>query len=510
MPDLARQPRHTVTGAQRRATLSRLAGAVTGARLIGDGEIPVTAITCDSRRVTPGALFVAITGLTTEGVRFVPEALARGAAAVVSEPHAAPGRAGVPWLVVPDARAALAGLSRAFFGAPDEALTVCGITGTKGKTTTSILLAAALEAAGRPTGVIGTLGTLSAGHRSPGAHTTPEAPDLYATLDGFRTAGCAAAVLEVSSHALALQRVAGMRFALAVFTNLTRDHLDFHKDMESYFAVKARLFAGLPPEAAMAVNLDDPFAPRLIQPARTRVVTYGRTTRADIHPLESQLTRDGIRLRARTPAGDVEIASPLVGPPNLANLLAALAAAHALGLAPEAAARGLASVAGIPGRLERVEAGQDFTVLVDFAHTPDALDNVLRAARGLTAGRLLVVFGCGGDRDRGKRPLMGEVAARGADALWLTSDNPRTEDPIAIIRDVEAGFPPPGTGAERHVEADRERAIGAALAAAAPGDVVVIAGKGHETEQILADRRVPFDDREVARRALRGHPGRGR
>ncbi len=481
------------------ATLSRLAHGVEGARLTG-GDPAIGGITHDSRRVEPGHLFVAIPGLRHDGSAFVADALARGAVAVAAE---APPRPGCAWLQVPDARAALAGLARSFFGAPDAALTMAGITGTNGKTTTALLLAAACDAAGMPAGVLGTLGARTGAAERPGILTTPEAPDLYAALSEMRTAGRRAAVLEVSSHALALKRVDGMKFDVAVFTNLTRDHLDFHKNMDQYFAAKARLFAGLPPHAAMAVNLDDPFGTRLLSPSRTRVVTYGRATRADILPLRIESNASGLHLQVQTPAGTVRVASPLVGRPNLYNILAARAAAHALGLDLEQAAAGIATVDRIPGRAERVDEGQPFTVLVDYAHTDDALVNILEVARELTAGRVIAVFGCGGDRDRTKRPLMGAAAARLADVAILTSDNPRSEDPAAIIAEVEAGFADPRSRARRMVEPDRAAAIAMAVEEAAPGDLVLIAGKGHETHQILAHGRIPFDDREVARKALR-------
>jgi UDP-N-acetylmuramoyl-L-alanyl-D-glutamate--2,6-diaminopimelate ligase len=490
-------------------SLSRLASAVRGSRLASRGDVAVTGIAYDSRRVRPGELFVAVAGAVHDGRAFVGDAVDRGAAAVASETDPGPTAQGRPWLQVPDARGALAALARAYHHAPDERLVMVGITGTNGKTTTAILLAAACEAAGLPAGVVGTLG-VAAGcdprtgvDFRPTAHTTPEAPDLYAALDEIAAAGRRAAVLEVSSHALALQRVEGMQFDVAVFTNLTRDHLDFHENMDNYFAAKARLFAGLPPDAAMAVNLDDPFGTRLVPPSRPRVVTYGRATRADILPLKIDSSRAGLRLELATPAGRLEVESPLVGQPNVYNILATVAAAHALDLDPDKAAEGIARVRAIPGRAQLIDEGQDFLVFVDYAHTDDALVNVLGAARELSTSRVIVVFGCGGDRDRTKRPLMGAAAARLADVAILTSDNPRSEDPQAIIAEVATGFDATGARAARRIEPDRAVAIALAIHEARPGDVVVIAGKGHEAEQILADGRVPFDDREVARDALR-------
>jgi UDP-N-acetylmuramoyl-L-alanyl-D-glutamate--2,6-diaminopimelate ligase len=494
--------------------LSRLASAVADARVIRGGDAAVTGVTHDSRRVEEGDLFVAVPGREHDGLSFVVEALSRGATAVAAEAGPVPAAAGVPWLQVPDARIALAVLARAHYHAPDERLRTIGITGTNGKTTTAILLAAACEAAGLPAGVVGTLGRRSRAGAAgaveflPGSHTTPEAPELYAALDEMCASGLEAAVLEVSSHALALERVHGMQFDVAVFTNLTRDHLDYHENMENYFAAKARLFAGLPPDAAMAVNLDDPFGTRLTSPSRTRVVTYGRATRADILPLSMESSRAGLRLKLRTPAGELEVNSPLVGLPNVYNILAAMAAATALDLDPEQAAAGIARIGRIPGRAESIEAGQDFLVLVDYAHTDDALVNILGVARELAAKRVIVVFGCGGDRDRTKRPLMGAAAARLADLAILTSDNPRTEDPLSIIDQVAAGFEDRSARAVRKIEPDRAAAITMAIREAQAGDVVVIAGKGHEPEQILAHGRVPFDDREVAREALQTRAGR--
>ena len=486
--------------------LTELAAFLEGGQPVGDPLI--TGLTHDSRRVRPGYLFAALQGERADGLDFVDEAVAQGATAVLCDRPAPEVYAGLPWLRVADARGALARLARAFWGAPDRDLTVVGITGTNGKTTTAVLLAAALEAAGLPTGVVGTLGARTGAGWQPTGYTTPEAPDLFARLDEMRTGGRRAAVIEVSSHALVLKRVESVEFDVAVFTNLSRDHLDFHRDMERYFAAKARLFASLPPHAAMAVNLDDPFGTRLLTPPRLRVVTYGRATRAAILPLETTSDRAGMRVRLQTPSGPLDVHSHLVGLPNLYNIMAAVAAACALDLDLARVAEGIASVKGIPGRAEVVDEGQDYTVLVDYAHTDDALVNILRVARELTEGRVLVVFGCGGDRDRTKRPLMGAAASRLADVAVLTSDNPRSEDPRTILEEVAAGMQGDRSRAECLIEPDRAAAIALAMSRAESGDVLVIAGKGHETEQILADRRIPFDDREEARRALRDRLGK--
>ncbi|MFQ5767054.1 MAG: UDP-N-acetylmuramoyl-L-alanyl-D-glutamate--2,6-diaminopimelate ligase [Acidobacteriota bacterium] len=489
-------------------TLAQLAGQLPDARLNGPAHLAISGVSCDSRRVAPGDLFVAVAGERHHGDEFLAEAVSRGAAALVSDRPPQP-RFGLPWIQVKTTRVALALLARRIHQAPDSRLQVVGITGTNGKTTTAVLLAAALEAAGRPAGVIGTLGTrLPGGPFIPGLLTTPEAPDLYADLDAMAAAGCRAAVLEVSSHALALNRVLGMEFAAAVFTNLTRDHLDFHKNMENYFAAKARLFTGLPPNAAMAVNLDDPFGTRLYSPSRPRVVTYGRATRAAVLPLSMEAGRTGTRLKLKTPAGEIRLKTPLVGLPNVYNVMAALATAAALELDLRQAAQGIASVEAIPGRAEAIDEGQPFQVLIDFAHTDDALMNILKVARDLTDGRVILVFGCGGDRDRSKRPLMGAAAAQLAHRAIITSDNPRSESPEEIIRQVVAGFDAAGTHARRAVEPDRIRAIQQAVAEARHGDLVLIAGKGHESVQIVGNQRIPLDDGEVVRQALRRRLGK--
>lgn len=469
-----------------------------------------TGVAYDSRRVTPGAVFVAIRGQQADGVAFAPQAVARGAAAVVAEtPVAADVR--VPWLVVPDARRALALLADRCFGHPSGALRVVGITGTNGKTTTGYLLRAMFEAAGLRCGLIGTVIYNVGGGDQPADRTTPEAPDLQQMLHGMVANGCGAAVMEVSSHALALKRVDGMTFAAGVFTNLTRDHLDFHEDMESYFAAKRRLFELLPPGAPGVVNLDDPRGAAL---ARTlaRPVTYALRTAADVTPEPFDLALGGLTFTARTPAGPVQVHSRLVGRPNVYNVLAAIATATALDLPVSAIEAGLERLPGVPGRFELVSGSDDdVSVVVDYAHTDDALKNLLETARALAPARLFTVFGCGGDRDRTKRPLMGAVAGRLSDVVVITSDNPRSEDPLRIIDEVRRGVPAPvarpaartgATNPEVLVITDRREAIGRAIDSAGPGDLVVIAGKGHEKTQVIGDRTLPFDDVAVAREAL--------
>ena len=467
----------------------------------------VTAVAFDSRRVEPGAVFVAIRGQHADGADFAAEAVGRGAALVVSESCARPGAEG-RWVRVGDARLAIAELAAAFHGDPSRDLTVVGVTGTNGKTTTTYLLAAIFEAASRPCGRIGTVTYRIGAAETEAPHTTPEAPDVQALLRGMVGQGAAACVMEASSHALSMRRVDCTCFDAAVFTNLTRDHLDFHADMAAYFEAKRRLFDMLPPGAPWVVNLDDPAGRRLAGMAG-RPVTYAvEDGGADVRPERLASTRAGTRLDVRTPRGRLELRSPLPGRVNAYNVLAAAAAALALDVPPPAVEQGVAALGGVPGRFEVVSSpDDDVWVLLDFAHTDDALRAVLGAVRELGAGRLVSVFGCGGDRDRDKRPLMGAVAARLSDLVVLTSDNPRSEDPDLIIDQIRSGVlsTAGGEGGCRHLAiADRRAAIERAIAEAEPGDTVVIAGKGHEREQVIGDVRLPFEDRVVAREALAG------
>ncbi len=479
--------------------LGALAARLASPVLTADPELDVKDVAHDSRRCGAGTLFVAISGLTTDGNRYVDAARKKGAVAVVSE--AAP-QTGIPWIQVPDAREALAVLSAAAQGDPAQAFTLVGVTGTNGKTTTTYLIDAALREAGHTVGLVGTVQYRVGQRLSEAVRTTPEASDLQALFREMVDAGCTDAVLEVSSHSLTLKRVHGCAFRVAVFTNLTRDHLDFHGDMDAYFAAKRALFdTYLRPDGHALVNADDDRAPALAAASRGTVWTYGIDRPADIQAEQIDLSLRGTRFRARTPRGVVEIATPLIGRFNVENLLAALGACLALGLPTDAIARGLASVTGVPGRLERIERGQDFTVIVDYAHTDDALKNLLETVRGLQPRRLITVFGCGGDRDRSKRPLMGAVATRLSDVVVVTSDNPRSEPPESIVDDILRGMGAAGRK-EGHVVVDRRDAIARALEMAQPGDAVVIAGKGHETYQVLRDRTIPFDDRQVARDVL--------
>jgi UDP-N-acetylmuramoyl-L-alanyl-D-glutamate--2,6-diaminopimelate ligase len=486
-------------------TLEELIGSGPGGRLVPTdattADPVITSIVHRASDAGPGALFCALPGLRADGHDFAAEAVARGAAAAMVE-RPLPGL-GAPQVVVGDARLGMALAAAALAGHPSDALTVVGVTGTNGKTTSAFLLRAVLEAAGHRCGLIGTIEARVGGEVEPVHHTTPDAVDLQLLLARMRDAGDTACAMEVSSHALMQRRVAGTRFAAALFTNLTRDHLDYHPDVEDYFAAKRRLFARPADEGADqpgAANLDDEFGRRLVR--ETGALGFAVDAAAEVRPEAIRGLDTGITTRIATPRGPVEIESRLRGGFNLSNITGVTAVAELLDLPHEALAAGIASVGGVPGRFEAIEAGQPFPVIVDYAHTPDSLDNVLRAARELVgAGRLIVVFGCGGDRDRGKRPQMGAVARRLADVAVVTSDNPRTEDPDAIIAEILAGAEGP---AELVVEPDRRAAIGWAIGRGGRGDVVVIAGKGHEQGQERHGVVTPFDDRDVARSALMG------
>jgi UDP-N-acetylmuramoyl-L-alanyl-D-glutamate--2,6-diaminopimelate ligase len=411
-----------------------------------------------------------------------------------------------PWLVARDARLALALLADRFYNHPSRRLSVVGITGTNGKTTTAYLLASILDAAGRKAGLLGTVVYRTGSGEREASRTTPEAPDVQHLLDEMTQQGCRSAVMEVSSHALSLKRVDGIQFAAAIFTNLTRDHLDFHADMESYFAAKRRLFELLPRDAPGVINADDPRADALARVCG-RPVTYGVSRPADVTPGPATLDLSGLTFDVRTPRGAVAVRSRLVGRPNVYNILAATAAAVALGVPDAAIARGVNELPGVPGRFEVVsDPSDDVTVVVDYAHTDDALRNLLETARPLAKGRVITVFGCGGDRDRTKRPLMGVVAARLSDVVVITSDNPRSEDPSRIIDEIHRGISAGQPGQAREVVdlVDRAEAISRAVSMASPGDLVLIAGKGHEKYQQIGARVLPFDDGAVARSALAG------
>ncbi len=462
---------------------------------------PVAGLGYDSRRVEPGFLFFAFPGAHADGRRFARQAMERGALAVVSESARPEGFTGA-WIQVEHGRRALARMAGCFYGHATERLTLTGITGTNGKTTTAFLLDSMLAAAGLTSALVGTIEYRLAGERLAAVNTTPESLELYQLFDRLERRGGTHVTMEVSSHALALGRVHGMRFHTAVFTNLSRDHLDYHETMEEYFAAKRMLFAGqqtTPPRFAV-LNRDDPYARRIEPAAGTETLWYGLSDQAALRGVDVSAGFDGIRMRVLWPEGGLEAASPLLGTMNVYNILAACGAGLALGLDAETIARGIAQCTAVPGRFERVDQGQPFLVVVDYAHTDDALRNAIAAARALAPRRVITLFGCGGDRDRAKRPLMGKAAGSASDFVVLTSDNPRSEDPLDIINDALVGLRRHDTA--HAIEPDREKAIRRALVEAGPRDLVLIAGKGHETYQVLRDRTIGFDDREVVRRLL--------
>ncbi len=470
-------------------------------------EAAVLGLEYDSRKVAPGFLFFAFPGQRTDGRRYAREALERGALAVLSQSERPPGFDGC-WIEVEHGRRALALAARSLYRRPDERIRITGITGTNGKTTTSYLLDSILRAAGKQTALVGTVEYHLAGQVLPAANTTPESLDLYRIFDRLERAGGDHATIEVSSHALALGRVYGIQFHAAVFTNLTRDHLDFHVTMEDYFAAKRALFEGsgaAAPHLAV-INHDDEYGRSLSPAGTTEVLWYGmgeppRGARA-LRAREVASGFEGLRMEAALEGASFEIVSPLIGKINVYNILAACAAGLGLGFDAATIRRGVAELASVPGRFERIDEGQPFLVVVDYAHTDDALRNVIAVARSLKPKRVITLFGCGGDRDRAKRPLMGQAAAEASDFVVLTSDNPRSEDPLDIINDALVGLRRLDT--PHLIEPDREKAIHSALEKARAGDTVIIAGKGHEPYQVLKDRTIAFDDREAARRVLRG------
>src|SRR6266851_3815076 len=477
-------------------------GLIRADEAAGDGV--VTGIAYDSRGVERGNVFVAMQGLHADGAAFARQAIERGAMAVVSE-RPAPPDVPVAWVVVEDARLALAVLAAAFWRHPSADMQVVGITGTNGKTTTAYLVASILDAAGIRCGVLGTVGYRIGDEMREATRTTPEATEVQSLLREMVDGGCGACAMEVSSHALSLRRVDETRFAVAVFTNLTRDHLDFHDDMEAYFQAKRRLFEMLPPDAPAVINLDDPRGVALSE-AGARPVTYAINRSADVTPGPLSLSLEGLAFDVRTPRGVLRIRSALVGRPNAYNILAAVSTGTSLGVAPEAIERGVSALRGVPGRFQVISSPKDeVTVIVDYAHTDDALRNLLETTRLLARGRLITVFGCGGDRDRTKRPLMGAVAGRLSDLILITSDNPRTEDPRRIIEEIQRGITADTRRDSRQrllTIVDRREAISKAIELARPGDLVLVAGKGHEKYQVIGSQVLPFDDVAVVREAL--------
>ena len=474
------------------------------------GNPDVTSVEYDSRRVKPGCAFVAMRGETSDGNRFVDKAIQAGAVAIITDSSKETPREGVAWAVVPHGRRALARVSENFYRHPAERIAVTGITGTNGKSTTAFLIESILTAAGRKSALIGTIEYHVAGKIYPAPHTTPEALELAQLFHEAIGQGATDAVMEVSSHALAQQRIYGVPFDAAVFTNLTRDHLDYHQTMDEYFAAKRVLFEGCgtdPPRVAVT-NLDDEHGTALANFSRKRssiVLTYG-WDRGDFHAQNVEISPRGTRFDLVAPQETIAIFSPLIGRVNVYNILAAAAAASARGCSSQAVFKGISSLTHVPGRFQRIDCGQPFTVVVDYAHTDDALRNLTALAREFVSrdggkARVITVFGCGGDRDRAKRPLMAEAAGKGSDFVVLTSDNPRSEDPLAIINDAMVGLQK--TGVKYSVEPDRRTAIGLAISEARPGDIVLLAGKGHEKVQVARDGSHPFNDVEVARGVLR-------
>jgi UDP-N-acetylmuramoyl-L-alanyl-D-glutamate--2,6-diaminopimelate ligase len=461
----------------------------------------------DSRRVKPGYLFFAFPGARVDGRQFAEQAAKNGAIAVVSELASPEGLSDRPWIQVQHGRQALALASKTFYGRLDEKIPLVGITGTNGKTTTSYLVDSILRAAGRTTMLAGTIEYHLGSKILPAANTTPESLDLHrmlAELDAM-TGDAKAATMEVSSHALALGRVYALQFHTAVFTNLTQDHLDFHVTMEDYFAAKQLLFTGYgaPPPRYAVINRDDPHSRRLVPPNTSETLSYGLGSESMVRARHIHSGLTGLRFDVGYDKIRFEIRSPLIGKINVYNILAACCVGMTFQLQPEAIARGIAACAGVPGRFERVDEGQPFAVVVDYSHTDDALRNAISVARTLDARRVITLFGCGGDRDRAKRPLMGQAAGELSDLVILTSDNPRSEDPLQIMNDVLVGLR--RTDTRTIVEPDRAAAIRKAIEEAHAGDIVILAGKGHETYQIFRDRTIHFDDREVAREALRAY-----
>jgi len=480
------------------------------------GNPQVTGLDYDSRRIRPGVLFIAMKGESSDGNRFIDAALTAGAVAIVTDSASeaerlaqSEGPAQIAWAQVSHGRRALARLSANFYKRPAERIANIGITGTNGKSTTAFILESILQAAGRKTILIGTIEYHVAGKILPAPHTTPESLELNQLLAEGLALGVTDSVMEVSSHALAQQRVFGIPFDVAVFTNLTRDHLDYHHTMDEYFRAKQILFEGCgtePPRAAV-VNIDDEHGRQLLALAKKKssaAYSYGFTS-GDFHAESIEITPRGTRFQLITPNQTLEVFSPLIGKVNVYNILAASAAACARNCPPEAVAQGIANLACVPGRFQRVDCSQPFTVVVDYAHTDDALRNLTALARDFVAhaglkSRVITLFGCGGDRDRAKRPLMGEAAGKGSDFVVLTSDNPRSEDPLAIMNDALVGLQKTGT---RYVtEPDRRKAIALAIGEAKSGDIVLLAGKGHEKVQVIKGQSIPFDDVEVARETL--------
>lgn len=496
----------------------RLGDLLTGldqAIIHGNPDQEISGVRYDSRSVMPGDLFVAMSGQKADGHQFLDEAVRRGAAALLVKKDKLPiPKAGITVTEVPDTRKALALASNIFYGFPSRSMVLIGITGTNGKTTSSYLIKGILEAAEKRVGLIGTISYQMGGEQIPAPHTTPESADLQEILAKMRDRGIDYVVMEVSSHALEQDRVFGTAFDIALFTNLTQDHLDYHITMEEYFRAKLRLFQDLKPKGEIKIrgiiNLDDPWGRQIIGEMKFPCLSYSLADKGDIIATECSVGSDGVSFTVVTPLGKFGIKSKLAGRHNLQNILASIGVACAMDIPIKAIQEGIASVKNVPGRLEKVSEGQDFEVFVDYAHTEDALRNLLSAAKEISRGKIITVFGCGGERDRGKRPKMGKAASDMSDIIIITSDNPRGEDPLVIIEEIEQGISGLKRGRDYFVVEDRRSAINMAVDLAIPGDTVILAGKGHEDYQIIGGKRLHFDDREVAREAIRERPSRQR
>jgi UDP-N-acetylmuramoyl-L-alanyl-D-glutamate--2,6-diaminopimelate ligase len=502
-------PRERKDGKEKKAASMRLEDLFAGcedARTNGRGDVEVRSLAYDSRKVEPGGIFFALRGTKSNGLEFMANALRAGAAAVAAEgvrPESVPNE--VAWVELRPGsdRRTLAQAAANFYRHPADALKLIGVTGTNGKTTTTFLIDAILRAAGFTSGLIGTTGYRTPAGEKPAPNTTPESLELQRMFAEIRDAGGTHATLEASSHALAMDRLSGCHFAAAIFTNLTRDHLDYHKTFEEYFAAKRRLFEGTGAEApdAAVINIDDSYGAQLEGLAK-KTLTYGLKGSPNVTAKKVSLGFGGLQFTAQTPAGKIQVDSPLVGRMNVYNILAAIGAAVALEIPNRKIEEGIARLPGVPGRFERIDNGQPFLVVVDYAHTDDALRNLIATARDISAGaRIITLFGAGGERDRAKRPMMGEAAGSASDLVVLTSDNPRSEDPLLIINDVVVGLQK--ANASYRIEPDREKAIELAFEEAREGDIVLLAGKGHETYQVLRNGPIAFDDREKAREILR-------
>lgn len=488
--------------------LQDMLARLTGAKVQGPVDREITALTCDSRQAGPGTLFIALAGSKADGHDFVAAACRQGAAAVLVERDvdAAPG---VTVVKVADTRAAMRQIGPYFFDYPARRLRVIGVTGTNGKTTTTYLIRSILLRAGYKVGLVGTIQSLIGDRALPVKNTTPDVVELQALLAQMADAGMDYVVMEVSSHALALERISGIEFDTGVFTNVSRDHLDFHETFDNYIAAKAELFRLLSAPGAVkqgkaaVINADDAVAAVMLENAACRRMTYGVKNPADLTARDIEVKSRGASFTVNGPGGDMPLKLKITGVFNVYNVLAAYGAALAEGIDPAVIREALEDFSSVPGRFELVDAGQPFTVIVDYAHTPDGLENILKTAREFAERRIIVVFGCGGDRDRTKRPIMGQLAINYGDVVIATSDNPRTEDPEAILREIEVGLKEAGHGKAYEIIADRRAAISRAISMAQPEDVVIIAGKGHETYQILKDHTIDFDDRATARELIR-------